>query len=188
MSAILELPSIKNRTKFLTVEAYHALGELGLISKRTELIEGVVIQKMPKSPEHATMVLRLLRYLESVISKSLHIRSEQPITLQRSEPEPDISIIKGSIEDFAKAHPKRAELVIEVSLTTLNEDREMSSIYAEANIPEYWLFNLNNNTVEVYTNPSSNRYSEMKTLSSNDSISPKFDPNLIINLKELFIS
>lgn len=76
--------------------------------------------------------------------------------------------------------------MIEVSLSTLAEDREMASIYAEAKIPEYWLFNLNNNTVEVYQKPKEGRYSEMKTYSDTETIVPEFDMNIKLELVAMF--
>jgi len=168
MSPVLENPAIRSRAHLLSIKEYHALGELVFLSKRTELIEGFVIEKMPKSPRHATLVLKILKALNLIIPKNMHVRSKQPITLANSEPEPDISIVKGFISDYENSHPTQPELVVEVSLTTLSEDRSMAFVYAKANIPEYWLFNLNNNTVEVYTKPMQDRYSEMKTYSHTD--------------------
>jgi Uma2 family endonuclease len=186
MSSVLDNPAIRNRAHLLSVKEYHALGDLGFLSKRTELIEGVVIEKMPKSPRHATFVKKIFRSLSLVVPKGYHVASEQPITLKNSEPEPDISIVKGSIDDYANAHPTRAELVVEVSFTTLSEDRSMAFIYAESSIPEYWLFNLNNNTVEVYTKPMQDRYSEMKTYSQSDILTLSSMPEIKIQLSDLF--
>ncbi|HNH09346.1 MAG TPA: Uma2 family endonuclease [Leptospiraceae bacterium] len=186
MTAILDLPTVKSRTHLLSIEEYHALGKLGFLSKRTELIEGVVLQKMPKSPKHATMVKKIFQFFMKSLPQGCHVISEQPITLSRSEPEPDISVISGTIEDYSESHPTTAELVMEVSLSTLAEDREMANIYAEALIPEYWLFNLNNSTVEVYIKPRNGRYSEMKTYSKSETVIPKFDDSLKVSLENLF--
>lgn len=186
MPSILENPEIRNRAHLLSVKEYHALGELGFLSKRTELIEGVVIEKMSKSPRHARLVKKIFQALSLCLPKGYHAASEQPITLIRSEPEPDVSIIKGSIDDYADSHPTSAELVIEISLTTLSEDRAMTFIYAEAKISEYWLFNLNNNTVEVYTKPNEGRYSEMKTYSNSDSLAFNAIPEIKLELSSIF--
>lgn len=51
----------------LSVEAYHASGEVGLIPKQTELLYGFVYQRMPKSPFHTLLLLRLLRLLQQVL-------------------------------------------------------------------------------------------------------------------------
>src|SRR5437660_2976908 len=77
----------------LSVEAYHALGEAGLIPERTELLYGFVYHKMPKSPPHTFLVLRLLRLLEPVLPPGFHLRPEQPLTFVDSEPEPDVAVV-----------------------------------------------------------------------------------------------
>ena len=186
MSPVLENPAILSRAHLLSVKEYHALGELGFLSKRTELIEGVVIEKMPKSPRHVTLVKKIFHALSLLIPMGYHVASEQPITLIQSEPEPDISIVKGSITDYENSHPTHAELVVEVSLTTLSEDRSMAFVYAQSGIPEYWLFNLNNNTVEVYTKPMQDRYSEMKTYSNADVLTLTSMPEIKIELSFIF--
>lgn len=185
MQSILEIPNIRQRARLLTVKEYHVLGELGYLPQKTELIEGVVVPKMPKSPRHAFLVKKLYQFFTKVLASTFHVASEQPITLFRSEPEPDISIIFGAIEDYSSSHPTRAELVIEISLTTLQEDKAMADVYAEANIPEYWLFNLNNNTVAVYTLPQNGTYTSMKILSGSAILTPLFQPEIQIELSNL---
>lgn len=186
MLPVLENPAILSRAHLLSVKEYHALGELGFLSKRTELIEGLVIEKITKSPRHVTLVLKILKALNLIIPNGMLVRSEQPITLEQSEREPDISIVKGSITDYENPHPTHAELVVEVSLTTLSEDRSMAFVYAKSGIPEYWLFNLNNNTVEVYTKPMQHRYSEMKTYSNTDILTLTSLPEIKIELSSIF--
>ena len=162
------------------------MGELGYLPKRTELIEGVILHKMPKSPKHATLVLILSQIFSQRLPNTFHVRTEQPITLTHSEPEPDLAIVRGQIRDYSQSHPVSAELVIEVSLSTLAEDREMANIYAEATIPEYWLFNLNSNTVEAYSKPLGGRYTEMKTFHKEETISPLSFPQTKLDLTEIF--
>ncbi len=186
MSPILDFPNFKKRTHLVTVEDYHKMGELGYLPKRTELIEGVILHKMPKSPRHATLVLLLSQILTQRLPKNYHVRTEQPITLAKSELEPDLAIVRGQIREYSQNHPVLAELVIEVSLSTLAEDREMANIYAEAKIPEYWIFNLSTNTVEAYLHPLGGRYSEMKTYQKEETIPPFNFPHTKIDLTEIF--
>src|SRR5205823_12718759 len=84
----------------LSVKAYHALGEMGLIPDQTELLYGQVFQKMPKSPLHSALLLRLLKILQKMLPSGLHLRPEQPITCDNSEPEPDLAIVRGREEEF----------------------------------------------------------------------------------------
>ncbi len=102
----------------LSVQAYHALGEMGLIPERTELLYGQVFCKMPKSPFHALLLMRLLDLLRRATPPGVHVRQDQPILCADSEPEPDLSVVRGSIEDYASEHPRTAELVVEVCVTS----------------------------------------------------------------------
>src|SRR5262245_27805113 len=123
----------------LSVEAYHALGEVGLIPENTELLYGQVFHKMPKSPLHSLLLMRLLDLLQKATPSGLHLRPEQPIQCAESEPEPDLSVIRGSINDYATEHPRTAELVIEVCVSSHEYDRSKLRAYAAAGVKECWL-------------------------------------------------
>ncbi|MBE7436975.1 MAG: Uma2 family endonuclease [Spirochaetales bacterium] len=186
MLSVLENQALRQRARPLSLAEYHALGELGFLSERTELIEGMVLEKMPKSPLHTTTVLRLLKAFSERMPTGLHLRSEQPLTLERSEPEPDLAVVAGSVDDYASAHPRTAELVIEVSVSTLAEDRAMAEIYASAGIPEFWLFNLGERSVERYSNLQEGLYGTMEVYSAQDRIALKREPSIFVNLSAIF--
>src|SRR2546426_10314012 len=80
----------------LSVKAYHALGEMGLIPEKTELLYGQVFHKMSKSPLHTFLSMSLLQRLRPALPAGFHVRQEQPITCSDSEPEPDLSVVRGS--------------------------------------------------------------------------------------------
>ena len=120
----------------LSLKAYHALGEMGLIPENTELLYGQVFQKMSKSPRHCVLFMRLLELLQRAVPPGLHVRPEQPIICGDSEPEPDLAVIRGEQHEFAARHPSTAALVIEVAVTSAAEDRSLASLYAEAGVTE----------------------------------------------------
>src|SRR5438552_14602819 len=122
----------------LSVEAYHALGEMGLIPKQTELLYGQVFHKISKSPLHSFLAMRLLRLLQTLVPTGCLCRPEQPITCQDSEPEPDLAVVRGREEDFYRNHPRTAELLIEVCVTTQDHDRSKLRAYANAGVKECW--------------------------------------------------
>jgi Uma2 family endonuclease len=107
----------------MSVAAYRSLGEAGFIPKNSELLYGIVYTKMSKSPPHSATVRRLLKLLQGISLPGRFISSEQPITCNDSEPEPDVSIVQGTEEDFWDEHPRTAELVIEVCVITHEFDR-----------------------------------------------------------------
>jgi Uma2 family endonuclease len=82
MIAALEEPKVREWVCPISVEDYHRLHSG---NKRTEQIQGVVLQKKPKSPLHANSLVFLLRYFYAVLGKHLFIQSENPLTLADSE-------------------------------------------------------------------------------------------------------
>lgn len=97
------------------LRTYHLMGELGLIPRNTELIYGVVVHKMTISPIHSRTVTKLANNLSRNLPDSFIVRQEKPISINDSEPEPDISVIKGTYDDFGERHPETADLVIEAA-------------------------------------------------------------------------
>lgn len=142
----------------LSVEIYHDMIRHGILTDedRVELLEGWMVEKMPKNPRHS-LVTDGLRSLLEELGSSWHARSQEPVTLEDGEPEPDISIVRGKRLDYAERHPGPREVgaLIEVSDSTLERDRGIKKrSYARARIPVYWIVNLVDRTIEVYTNPS----------------------------------
>src|SRR5213078_2040843 len=138
----------------LSVKAYQALGEMGLIPSQTELLYGQVFRKMSKSPLHSFLAMRLLRLLQVLVPTGYLCRSEQPITCRDSEPEPDVAVVRGREEDFRLEHPHTAELVIEVCVTSLDYDRSKLRAYASAGVKEYWFVIAPDRKIEVHRGPA----------------------------------
>ncbi len=156
MIAVLENPNIRQLAQPLSVKGYHLLRDWGIVAIKTELIRGVVVDKMSKSPLHEYIIQILLEWL--ALPSGYCARKEGPLTLADSEPEPDISIVKGKPQDFKNAHPTTAEWVIEVAVSSLALDLEKATLYAAANIPLYWLVNAEQRCIEVYSNPQQEMY------------------------------
>ncbi|MDX1958058.1 MAG: Uma2 family endonuclease [Leptospiraceae bacterium] len=184
MNLILEKKSLRERSLPISVEMYHRLGEENLIPEKTELIEGVIIEKMPKSPKHSSFVRKLLNYFTNKISKKYLISLENPITTKSSEPEPDLCVLDFREDFYENAHPSFAHLVIEVSISTLELDRDKADVFALAEIPEYWIFDLVNQCLEVYRIPKEGEYKSRTILKNTETISPLFQPEIEIILKD----
>jgi hypothetical protein len=143
----------------LTVKKYHELIASGTLTSDdpVELIEGVLVFKMPKNEAHIAAIRRSRRALESMLPAGFFYDSEQPITLPDGEPEPDGMIVRGVIEDFdsVKVTPADAALVIEIADSTLGRDRGTKlRSYARAGVGCYWIINLVDRQIEVYTDPA----------------------------------
>jgi Uma2 family endonuclease len=170
----------------MSVAAYHALGEAGLIPKNTELLYGFVYRKIPKSPLHCYLLQKLLQLLSRLTPAKYLLRSEQPITCAESEPETDLSVVKGSIEDFRLDHPHTAELVIEVCVTSVEYDRWKLSAYAAAGVKECWLVLAETKQIQVYRQPVGDKFAESVTHGPGGKLVSSSVPEFAIELDALF--
>jgi Uma2 family endonuclease len=145
-----------------------------------ELLDGVLVPKMPKSPQHSKSLLRCRRHLEELLpSDAFHVRFEMPIRIpEYSEPEPDISIVRGDDERFTNRNPgpDDAVLIVEVAETSLTRDRgEKRDLYARAGIPTYWIVNLVDRRVEVFEKPENGAYTVTTVVPETGSLSLAVD-------------
>ena len=170
----------------LSVAAYRALGEAGLIPKNTELLYGLVYTKMSKSPFHTFLVVRLLRLLGAVVPPTHLVRSEQPITCPDSEPEPDISVVRGTENDFLAEHPHTAELVIEISVTSHEYDRSKLRAYATAGVKECWFVLGPEQKIEMYRQPKDGQFTEHALHGPGGTLTSAALPQFTISLDALF--
>jgi Uma2 family endonuclease len=137
----------------VTVDQYHDLINRGKLTHDdpVELIEGVLVFKMPKNRPHKSAVRRCNRAITAALPENHFYDPEQPLTLADGEPEPE-----GKIEDYddVDVEPSHLSLVIEVSDSTLKRDRitKLRS-YARAGIVCYWIINLIDRQIEVHTQP-----------------------------------
>src|SRR5260221_12171076 len=103
-SQMLEIPEVRAHVSPVAVAQYHQFPEFNENGRRTELIRGVVIEKMPKSPLHASVAKVLYDSLHAAIPAGFSVRQDQPLTLRDSEPEPDLAIVRGSVHDYRTSH------------------------------------------------------------------------------------
>lgn len=140
----------------LTVEQYEAMVDSGVFTKRDRfhLINGFLVAKVSKNPLHVLVARNVRDELARLVPSGWDFRLEAPVCLPpRSEPEPDVSMARGSKNDYATRHPGPADLalVVEVAESTISQDREMVNVYGPAGVPVYWIVNLKARRVEVYT-------------------------------------
>jgi Uma2 family endonuclease len=145
----------------LSVEQYHDMIRQGILKDGdpVELVEGVLVKKMTKNPPHrfATQTLRDL--LPRLLPSGWFVDDQEPVTTEDSEPEPDVAVIRGERRHYLEQgrHPGPADtaLLIEVADSSLHVDETaMLRAYARARVPVYWIVNLVDRRVQVYTDPS----------------------------------
>jgi Uma2 family endonuclease len=134
----------------MSLEKYEAMVESGAFSDhdRFHLINGFLVEKMTRA-------------LDKAIPPGWHVRSAKPVRLPpNSKPEPDRSVVRGSIRDYSERSPGPEDigLILEVSVSSLAQDRQQAGVYAASGIPYYWIVNVAERKVEVYFDPAPTAY------------------------------
>ncbi len=142
-----------------SLASYQRMIETGILTAEdpVELLENYVVLKMPRNPPHDGTIDLLKAALPGRIPAGWLLRVQQTIALADSQPEPDFAIVRGTARSYLTRHPGPADagLLIEVADSSLLRDRaDKGRIYARADIPIYWIVNLVDGRVEVYTQPS----------------------------------
>ncbi|HAZ47788.1 MAG TPA: hypothetical protein DDW76_17445 [Cyanobacteria bacterium UBA11369] len=185
------------QAKRFTLEEYHRLGEIGFFHEddQIELIRGEIVQMSAKGTRHSVCTNLLNRELSKLVGERATLRIQDPIILpSTSEPEPDFTIVQNRSDDYLSAHPIPADilLVIEILDSSLDYDKNVKlPLYAEAGIPDYWIFNLIDNWLEVCTEPSELSpgrfdYLNKRLVLPNQSIALPCFPDLFIDLTKVF--
>jgi Uma2 family endonuclease len=159
-------PSIEyipsDRLYRLTVDQYRRMAEVGVLAEGepVELLEGLLIRKMMKNPPHDTSLTLTQYAVADLLPAGWMVRVQCAVTTGDSEPEPDVAVVLGPARRYAKTHPRPKDiaLVVEVADASLFEDRgRKARLYARARLPVYWIVNLQESKVEVYTDPKGGR-------------------------------
>jgi Uma2 family endonuclease len=174
----------------LPVSRYHKMIDAGLFDEddKIELVEGVLVEMSPQEPPHAAVIDYLTVLLARALAPDLYrIRAQLPLTLARSEPEPDLAVTDRRRR--WQRHPETALLVVEVAGSSLRFDRDIKApIYAEASVEEYWIVEVERQSVHVFTQPdvAARAYGSMQTMRPGDRLRPASLPGIEIAVSALF--
>ncbi len=183
--------------KRFTIAEYERLAQLGFFheDERVELINGEIISMVSKGTPHSVCETRLERELYKLVGERATLRGQQPIIIPEfSEPEPDRVIAQNRDDDYLNAHPSPADilLLIEIADSSLKYDQEVKlPLYAEADISNYWIFNLVDNCLECYSQPYQNLpgkcgYRKKEIFLPNESVNLPCFLELYLDLSKVF--
>jgi Uma2 family endonuclease len=159
-----------------------------------ELLDGLLLVKEPQASPHRTAVLLVARALERAFGDGWFVQVQSPIALDdRSEPEPDVCVVRGSPRDYVAAHPTHPALVVEVAQSGLRLARgRKAAAYARGRIADYWIVNLVDRRLEVYREPARPgpalrrwSYAAIETLDDTATITPLAAPAAVIRVADL---
>ena len=159
-----------------------------------ELLDGLLLVKEPQSSPHRTAVLLVAKALEAAFGEGWFVQTQSPIVLDdRSEPEPDVCVVRGAPRDYVDAHPARPALIVEVAHSGLGLARgRKAAAYARAGVADYWIVNLVERTLEVHREPARPGparghwgYAVVETLVAGDTIAPLAAPSASLRIADL---
>lgn len=177
--------------RLFTIKEYHAIMENGILTEndRVELIKGEIVYMSPIGRRHAAQVKRIVELLYRYLLGRVTIGVQDPIELDNnSEPLPDISLLQRRGDFYESKHPQPEDilLLVEVADTTAETDQAVKiPLYAENNIAEVWLVDINAQSVEVYREPSGNGYQSIQRLQRGETLSILALPDIEMSVDEV---
>jgi Uma2 family endonuclease len=160
---------------------------------RIHLYRGELIEMPPQGHLHVKSISQGARLLnETFDNRRYSVRIQAPIEVPgESMPEPDLAVC--TLQQAKRLpHPAKAELIIEVSDTSLAYDRLKSFDYAAAGVPDYWIADVNARAVEVLrdrvadaSSDTGFRYASSQKLVEGQTIAPLAMPNVSIAVADL---
>ena len=174
-----------------TVDEYYRMAEVGILKRdeRVELIEGEILVMPPIGPEHADDVDVFNEVLARYAPGRYRVRVQNPVRLNdRSEPEPDVVLVRRRPEGYRAAHPTPADvlLIIEVAHSSLEYDRNIKAhIYGRSGISETWVRNLPEDCIERFTEPGPDGYAQHTIHHRGETLTPVALPDLELAADDL---
>jgi Uma2 family endonuclease len=157
----------------ITVEEFERI-EDSLDDDQVELIDGYLVRMDEMKPPHVLASELLRDRLQPLIPAGRYIREDKPIQIpDYDQLRPDIAVVRGNPRVYAKHHPMPEDiaLLIEISDTTLSKDRKQKlPSYARSGIPVYWIVNVTDHQVELYTKPVADRYGSKLVFTTGQSV------------------
>lgn len=179
-----------DRPWHFTAEDYYRMAETGLLraGEHTELYEGQILAISPPSSFHASIVDRLSRLLTLLAGERASVRTQNPIQLGDTHPEPDVALLRPRADFYARAHPHPPDvlLVVEVSIFTLEFDRGPKlKKYAEYGIPELWIIAPEEGWVEVHRGPDVDHYTTVTRHGRGDALAVEALPGVALTVADV---
>ncbi len=168
------------------------MADLGILhpDERVELIEGQIVKMAAKNPPHSAITKRTADILRDLLTGKADIRVQEPIYMSdRSEPDPDIAVVKIDSRDYIDRHPVPDDvfLLVEVADRTLTYDcNKKAALYARASIPEYWVIDIKDEKVIVFRKPESKTYQQKSVQDKQTLLHLTTFPDIYLEVGKIF--
>jgi Uma2 family endonuclease len=186
LAAMYTVPFTPARIRPLRRVEYDKLISLGAFqNEKIELIEGLLVPMSPIGAPHSSAVQKLTAFFVMALAGRAAVRPQSPFAAHElSEPEPDLAIVPPG--DYEDDHPDRAYLIIEVAESSLSFDRGAKlCLYAASGVPEYWIVNVVDRVIEVYTGPAGDGYTRVERFERGQSLRPEQFPDVELRVTDI---
>ena len=179
-----------SRRRF-TVDEYYQMARAGILTEgdRVELIDGEIVEVAPLGPRHAAGVMRLTQLFGQRFGDAALINVQNPVRLdERTEPQPDVALLRPRADFYASGHPTPAEvlLIVEVAETSVEADRRIKvPLYARSGIPETWLVDFIGEAITIYREPTPDGYRTVRTARRGERLACLAFPNRELAVVEI---
>lgn len=175
-----------------TVEDFHRMSDAGIFDEddRVELINGVIYSMSPIGSRHNRAVMVLTRHFAT--DRRVLLQPQGPLQIPpRSEPQPDLLLLKPRPDEYADQLPQPADvlLAIEVADSSVDHDRRVKApLYGQHGVPELWIVDVLSRMVSIYRQPdakSPDGYMSTQQVTEG-ALAPACLPDVPITLDSLF--
>nr|WP_199250552.1 Uma2 family endonuclease [[Phormidium] sp. ETS-05] len=183
--------SVQLQRRLFSVREYHQMIEIGMFpeSDRLELITGELIQMSPIGSRHAACVARLNAVFSQRLAEKAIVWPQNPVILDdHSEPQPDIALLRRRPDFYQSGNPQKSDIFLlgEVADTSIGYDRDVKiPLYAKNRIPEVWLIDLNQSSLEIYRDSDGNSYQTIQPISPGATLNILAFPAITFNYSDI---
>lgn len=182
----MSMPAPRHR---FTLDQWHQMIEADVLrDQHVELLDGEIYEMTPIGPPHQSVVDRLNDLLGRAFGNRVIVRVQGPVPARpRSEPQPDIALLRRQADFYRKAHPEAQNvlLVIEVAETSLDYDHAKLRIYATGGIREVWIVDLRGDRIEVYRDSRGDSYGDVRIAERGESLACLAFPDVSLAVDDI---
>jgi Uma2 family endonuclease len=174
----------------LSTDQYLRMIDAGILDDdKVELIGGVITAMAPAGPDHVGSLYALTECFAKVIDQFVLAVQGTIVIAEGNVFDPDLALLRGKPEGYHKSHARAEDiaLIVEAAASSYKKDRHVKlPIYAAAGIAEYWLVDLDRQTLTVFRDPDGAAYRSEQSFAGDQAVSPLACPDLSIRVADIF--
>jgi len=176
--------------RFRTDE-YLAMIDKGVLgpSNKVELIDGMIVDMSPAGARHNHVLFQLTTLFAPALDRAVVAVQGTLVVAEGQVFDPDFMLLRRKPGGYKTALPTPADvlLLIEAADSSLKRDREIKlPVYAAAGIAEYWIADLDTESLIVHRQPRGDHYAESRTLVGDQSVSPLEPADFSLTVRDIF--